>query len=92
MEIKIAKMCSCKKFPEEWFKFVMFPLVILIISTIFAVILTYLVKDIINDTLTMEGEIYFSLVIIASCMILVTLFCIFAKIISTACCEIKIKE
>jgi hypothetical protein len=92
MKIVVKRVCSCKNCKDECFKLFIFPLVILLISTVFAVVLIYLAKGIEDNDLKTEEKVYFSLVILACVLIIITLVYIFVKSIMNACCEIKMTE
>ncbi|OMJ67342.1 hypothetical protein SteCoe_35517 [Stentor coeruleus] len=92
MKIIVKRVCSGKNFKDECFKLFIFPLVISLISTVFAVVLMFLAEGIKKGDLKTEEKVYFSLVIFACMLIIITLIFIFVKSIMNACCEVKMTE
>jgi hypothetical protein len=91
MHVQLSRVCSLKNFNQECFNIFIFPVVIIIIGTIFAIVLLYLVRGLQEKSLQNEEKAYFSLVIFACSAIMTTLFFIFIKTICRGCCVIKMK-
>jgi hypothetical protein len=92
MEIEFARTCSCTFVSEECFKIFIFPLAMVIISTILAIVILYLIEGIQEGSLGTEEKVYFALVITACIIILVTLAWILVKSILATCCPLKMKD
>ena len=92
MNVILAKTCNCANFKDECFKVLIFPLVISLIATIFAVIILYLLRGIQKGNLSNEEKVYFSLVIFACSVIIITLCCAFIKIIGSTFIILKMKS
>lgn len=92
MEFELYRKCSLENFNDECFNIFIFPFVIIIISTIFAIVLVYLVRGINEGNLGDEEKVYFSLVVFACTTIIVTLMFILVKTVNKACCVMKMKK
>ena len=92
MEFELHRKCSFENFNDECFNIFIFPFVIIIISTIFAIVLVYLVRGINEGSLGDEEKVYFSLVVFACTTIIATLMFILVKTVNKACCVMKMKK
>jgi hypothetical protein len=66
--------------------------VIVLISTIFSIVVIYLIKGMVDGTVTVEEKVYYSLVIFACSLIVLTLLYIFGRTMLNACSVLKVKD
>lgn len=92
IEFELSRKCSFTNFTNECFNIFIFPLVILIISIVFAIALYYLVQGIKQRTLGNEEKVYFSLIVFACFAIITALMCFLVKTVGKACCVMKMEK
>jgi hypothetical protein len=92
MEIVFKRSCACGNINEECFKIFLVPLVIVLIASILAVVLFYLIQSIKNHTLNSETIVYFVLVTTACGLVQATLIYILVKSVIKGCTVMEVKE
>ena len=92
IEFELSRKCSFENFTNECFNIFIFPLVIIIISIVFAIALFYLVRGIRQRTLGDEEKVYFSLIVFACTILITTLVCVLVKTVGKACCVMKMEK
>lgn len=92
MEIKLAKKCSCQIKSNECFNLFIFPIIIIIISTILSIVLAYLIQGIKQGTIKTEEKVYFSIVLLACFSILSALIFTLVKTVIRTFCIVKMDK
>lgn len=87
MEIKLATKCTCKNYWNECLGMFIFPILIILMGSIFLVILLFLIQSAKTGS-SSTGEItYLSLLLLACAIIITIITMIFIKTIKKGCCS-----
>lgn len=79
MQVEVKKICTCSRLREECFKILLYSLMIVLIGSVLAIVVFYLIVGVVNNQLGVDEKVYFSIIIFFCATILLTLFVIFVK-------------
>ena len=90
MEMKSNYEVSCKTLKEEIFKILIFPIIILAVTTIVLLILIYLLTSLSHNKLSTSGKVYLSIVMVACVAMDLLVIYMWIKSIRAGCFQLKL--
>lgn len=90
MELKARLVFSCKELRREFFKIMIFPIIILIITTIIVLIALYLYTASSDPKVTVSAKIYLSIIMFSCISVDIAMIIILFKAFKIGCCQIEV--
>ena len=87
MKIKLTTKCNCKNYWNECLGMFIFPVLLILMTSILMVILLFLVQGIQSGKSSAGEQTYLILLIIACAVIIIIVLVIFIKSIKRGCCS-----
>lgn len=87
MKISLATKCTCKNFWNECLGMFIFPILLVLMTSILLVIMLFLIQGIQNGTSSTGEQTYLILLMIACTIIIIIILVVFSKSIKRGCCS-----
>lgn len=90
MELKAKLVLSCKEIKREFFKIIIFPVVILIITTIIVLIAMYLYSASNDPNVSVSAKVYLSIILFSCVSVDTAMIIILFKAFKIGCCQVEV--